>query len=168
MVHDAKYSQWRKFASGVTEPFRTKPGQRLENVEIQLHEPATVRGRVTASDGRSLKGLAVRAHAVDKLGNRCYDPTTITNEDGTFEVTHIRSGEHFIQVEPFWLTAEDAPPQSSVVVELTEGETEEGIELMVGKEKAKHFVLTCLPWSDTLIEREFAPLPCSNLIRKRC
>lgn len=133
VAHDGKYSQWRKFASGVTEPFRTKPGQRLENVDIQLHKPATVRGRVTASDGRSLKGLAVRAHAVDKLGNRYYDPTTITNEDGTFEVTHIRPGEHFIQVEPFWLTAEDAPPQSSVVVELTEGETEEGIELMVGE-----------------------------------
>lgn len=133
MAHDGKYSQWRKFASGVTEPFRTKPGQRLENVDIQLHRPATVRGRVTASDGRSLKGLAVRAHAADKLGNRYYDPTTKTNEDGTFEVTHIRPGEHFIQVEPFWLNAEDAPPQSSVVVEVTAGEIEEGIELAVGE-----------------------------------
>ena len=129
IAHDGKYSQWRKFASGVTDPFRTKPGQRLENMDIQLHRPAIVRGRVTASDGRRLKGLAVRAHAADKPGNRYYDSTMKTHEDGTFEVSHIRPGEHFIQVEPFMMNAEDAPPQSSVVVELTEGETKEGIEL---------------------------------------
>ena len=128
VAHDGKYAQWRKFASGVTQPFRTKPGERRENVNIQLHRPATVRGRVISNDGRNLKGLQVRAHAVDKRGNRYYDPTTRTNEDGTFEVSHIRPGEHFIQVEPFWLNAEDSPADRSIIVELTEGETKDGIE----------------------------------------
>ncbi len=129
MAHDGKYSQWRNFASGVTEPFRTKPGQRLENVDIQLHRPATVQGRVTTRDGRSLKGLEVRAHAADKRGNRYYDPTTKTNDDGSFEVSHIRPGKHFIQVEPFQLEAERAPSESSFVIELKEGETKAGVLL---------------------------------------
>ncbi len=128
LAHDGKYAQWRKFASGVTEPFSTKPGERLDDVNIQLHRPATVRGRVISEDGRSLAGLQVRAHAVDKRGNRYYDPTTKTNEDGTFEVSHIRPGEHFIQLEPFSLNAEDLPAERSVVVDLTEGETKDGIE----------------------------------------
>ncbi len=134
LAHDGKYAQWRKFASGVTEPFRTKPGERLDDVDIRLHRPATVRGRVIAEDGRSLEGLQVRAHAVDKRGNRYYDPTTKTNEDGTFEVSHIRPGEHFIQLEPFWLNAGESPANRSVVVELTEGETKDGIELTLSDE----------------------------------
>lgn len=129
MAHDGKYSQWRNYASGVTEPFRTKPGQRLENVDIQLLRPATVQGRVTTRNSRSLKGLEVRAHAADKRGNRYYDPTTKTNDDGTFEVSHIRPGKHFIQVEPFWSEAESAPKESSLVIEIQEGETKGGVLL---------------------------------------
>ena len=135
IAHDGTYLQWRKFASGVTEPFQTKPGQRIENVDIQLHRPATVRGRVTASDGTGLRGLEVRAHATDKRGNRYYDPTTKTNDDGTFELNYIRPGKHFIQVEPFWMNAEDAPSESSIVVELKEGETKEEAHLNVHDEK---------------------------------
>jgi len=129
IAHDGKYLEFRKFAAGVTEPFLTKSGQRLDHVDIQLHRPATVRGRVTASNGRSVKGLAVRAHAADKRGNRYYDPTTKTNEDGTFEVRYIRPGEHFIQVEPFWMEAENAPAESSVEIEIEEGGAKEGIDL---------------------------------------
>ena len=129
IAHDGKYRQWRNFASGVTEPFQTKAGQKLENVDIQLHQPATVRGKVTASDGQSVKGLEVRAHAKDKRGNRYYDPTTTTNDDGSFELSFIRPGKHFVQVEPFWLNAEDAPPKSSMEVELDEGETKSGIAI---------------------------------------
>ena len=117
----------------MTEPFRTKPDERLDDVTIQLHRPATVRGPVSSKDSRNLKGLQVRAHAVDKRGNRYYDPKTQTNEDGIFEVSHIRPGKHFIQLEPFTLNAEDLPADRSVVVKLTEGETKDGIELTLNE-----------------------------------
>lgn len=129
LAHDGKYQQWRKFASGVTESFQTTAGQKLENVDIQLHRPATVRGRVTAGDGRSVQGLEVRAHAADKRGNRYYDPTTTTNDDGSFELSFIRPGKHLLQVEPFWLTAEDAPAESWLEIDIEEGETQEGFLL---------------------------------------
>ena len=135
MAHDGSYATWRKFAAGVTEPMRTKPGQRIENLDIQLHRAATVRGRVKATDGRKLGGLEVRAHAYDKRGNRYYDPTTKTKEDGTFELSFIRPGKHYIQVEPMWLNAEEAPPLSSAIIELAEGETKAGIELQVVDQK---------------------------------
>jgi beta-lactamase regulating signal transducer with metallopeptidase domain/protocatechuate 3,4-dioxygenase beta subunit len=131
IAHDGSYSKWRKFAAGVTEPMETDPGQRIENLDIQLHRPAMVRGKVKATDGRKVGGLAVRAHAHDKRGNRYYDPTTKTKDDGTFEVRFIRPGKHYIQVEPFWLTAEQAQPQTTVIVELDEGEMKEGIQLEV-------------------------------------
>jgi hypothetical protein len=34
-----------------------------------------------------------------------------------------------------WLNAEEAPPQSSAIVELTEDETKEGIQLQVADQK---------------------------------
>ena len=117
---------------GVTE---LKPGQRVENLDIQLHRAATVRGRVKATDGRKLGGLEVRAHAYDKRGNRYYDPTTKTKDDGTFELSFIRPGKHYIQVEPMWRNAEEAPPLSSAIIELAEGETKAGIELQVVDQK---------------------------------
>jgi protocatechuate 3,4-dioxygenase beta subunit len=130
LAHDGEYSTWRKFAAGVTEPIQTIPGQRIENVDLQLHRPATVRGRVTNKDGRGVAGAQVRAHAHDKRGNRYYDPTTKTKDDGTFELSFIRPGKHFIQVEPFWLSADDAPQATTAIVDLKEGEIAKEISLI--------------------------------------
>ncbi|MEJ7595849.1 MAG: carboxypeptidase-like regulatory domain-containing protein [Planctomycetaceae bacterium] len=129
IAHDGVYSEWRNFAGSVSEPMHTKPGQRIEGIDMQLHRPATVRGKVSVPDGQSVKGLTVRAHAHDNRGNRYYDPTTRTDQNGEFEIGFIRPGEHYIQVEPFQMNAEDAPSESSVIVEVSEGETKDGIEL---------------------------------------
>jgi protocatechuate 3,4-dioxygenase beta subunit len=61
MAHDGSYSKWRKFAAGVTDPIQTKPGQRIENLDIQLHRPAAVRGQVKATDGRRVGGASTRS-----------------------------------------------------------------------------------------------------------
>ena len=87
---------------------RTKPGYRVNGLILKLTRPATVKGRVKA-DGGNVAGLQVRAHAADLRGNRYYDPTTKTKEDGTFELKFIRPGKHYIQVEPFWLLAAECP-----------------------------------------------------------
>lgn len=125
----------KQFAAGVTEPMETQAGQRIENLNIQLHRPATVRGRVSAADDRKPGGLEVRAHACDKRGNRYFDPTVKTKEDGTFELSFIRPGQHYIQVQPFLLPAEKAQAPSSAIVILEEGETVNDIELQVVEQK---------------------------------
>lgn len=136
IAHDGSYLTWRKFAAGVTEPMQTKAGQQIKNLEIQLQRAATVRGRVTVPDGEKLGGWDVRAHARDKRGNRYYDPTTKTKDDGSFEINFIRPGVHFIQVEPMWMKAEEGPRASFDIVEVEEGDTIEGVELQyVGGKK---------------------------------
>lgn len=129
VAHDGEYRQWRTWANGVTSAFDTQPGDVIEDITIQLTRPATVRGKVIGKDGRPLTGREVRAHAEDLLENRYYDPTTRVAEDGTFELKFIRPGKHYIQVEPFYLNAAEAPLGSTILLDLQPGETKEGIEL---------------------------------------
>ena len=129
IVHDGTYRNLREFAGAVTRPMRTRPGQKVRGLDFKLKQPATVMGKVTAPKGVDLSKRRVRAHAADLLGNRYYDPTVNVKADGTFELTGLRPGKHYIQVDPFWLNAAQGPPQSSALVEVTEGETVEDIEL---------------------------------------
>jgi protocatechuate 3,4-dioxygenase beta subunit len=131
IAHDGKYQQWRTWANGVLPSFSTKPGQVIENVELQLTRPATVRGRVTDANGKPVAGREVRASAADRLENRYYDPTVQTAADGTYELKFIRPGEQFIQVAPFWLDARQAPEGTSRTLTLEPGEREEGVDFRV-------------------------------------
>jgi len=112
MAHDGQYEQWRTWANGVLPPIRTKPGEEINDVVLTLTRPAVVRGKVVDKQGKPLPYCEVRAHAVDNLENRYYDPTTKTNQDGAFELKFVRPGEHLIQAAPFWLRAEEAPAPS--------------------------------------------------------
>ena len=130
VVHDGDYQQWRKWANGVTEPLRTKPGYRAKGLKLKLNRPCTVRGKASLPGGEPAVGLEVRAHAADLRENRYYDPTTKTGADGGFELRFVRPGKQYIQVEPFWLAAGEAPPPSTKLVELKEDQVLEGIELI--------------------------------------
>jgi protocatechuate 3,4-dioxygenase beta subunit len=136
VAHDGKYGRWRQWANGVLPPFQTTPGQERKDVELILTKPATVRGKVVDAMGKPMAFHEVRAHAADKLENRYYDPTTTTKEDGSYELRFIRPGEHFIQAAPFWLTAEEAPSQSTRQLRLAAGETVEAV-VLVGGDQAK-------------------------------
>ncbi len=127
IAHDGDYQQWRTWANGVTDPLETQPGEKHE-INIQLTRPAVVRGKVIADGGREVAGREVRAHAKDLRENRYYDPTVRTQADGSFELKFIRPGEHWIQVEPFYLSAGEAPA-GSVEIRLAEGELRDDIEL---------------------------------------
>jgi protocatechuate 3,4-dioxygenase beta subunit len=129
VAHDGKYQQWRKWANGVLPPFRTTPGQEINDVTLTLSRPAAVRGKVVDAQGKPVAQREVRAHAADKLENRYYDPTTQTREDGTFELRFIRPGDQFIQAAPFYLDAEQVPPESMRRLRLKAGETVEGVVL---------------------------------------
>lgn len=134
VAHDGQYTRqvltWRRWANGVLPPIQTKPGQELDGIELQLTTPAVVRGKVVDKQGQPIPHRQVRAHAADKLENRYYDPATKTKEDGTFELPYIRPGEHYIQVSPFWMQAETAPPASTKKLTLTAGQTVADVELV--------------------------------------
>jgi hypothetical protein len=131
IAHDGGYFEWRNWANGVNKPFRTRPGEILEGVDLSLTRPATVRGRVVDTDGKPVAGRQVRASAADALENRYYDPTAVaTDADGRFELKFIRPSKQHIQVYPFWLFADQAPKGTSQTVILEPGEVREGIELI--------------------------------------
>jgi thiol-disulfide isomerase/thioredoxin len=131
IVHDGEYGEWRQWANGVHEPMQTKPGQVIENHDLQLTQPAVIRGRVTFA-GKPAANREVRTHAFDKLENRYYDPTTTTDADGRFELKFVRPGKHYLQVEPFYLSAEEAP-QGTRIIEVEAGQVLEGQDLVAGR-----------------------------------
>jgi thiol-disulfide isomerase/thioredoxin len=131
VAHDGDYGRWRKWANSVSEPIKTKPGQRFENFDFKLTRGATVRGRVVADGGRVVGNREVRSEPVDLRENRYYDPTVKVRSDGSFELKFIRPGKQYIQVSPFWLATTEAPGRSSVELELKPAEVREGVELHV-------------------------------------
>lgn len=130
VAHDGEILKWRKWANGVLPPIHTKPGEEIKDVTLTLTRPATVRGKVVDEKGKPAAYREVRASAADKLENRYYDPTTTTKEDGSFELRFIRPGENYIQVAPFFLTAEHAPPKTTQKLQLNAGETVENVQLV--------------------------------------
>ena len=127
VVHDGDYQQWRNWANGIGPVMQTEPGQEIEGFDLQLTRPAVVRGRVTVG-GQPAVGRDVRTHAFDKTENRYYDPTTTTDADGNFELKFVRPGKHYLQVEPFWLSAEDAS-QGTRIIEVEPRQVLEGQDL---------------------------------------
>ncbi len=130
IVHDGEYNQWRKWASGVTEPFQTKPGQVIEGMKLSLTHGATVRGKAVDVLGRPKPHAQVRAIGTDGLDNRYYVPSTKTDEQGNYELKFIRAGEQRIQAGPFWLDADQAPGKSTRTLTLASGEEVGGIDLV--------------------------------------
>ncbi len=127
VAHDGKYGQWRTWANGVGEPFQTTPGQVIEDVVLQLTEPATVRGQVMNVLGTPRSHVKVRAAAVDKRDNRCYHPQTETDEEGKYELKYIRPGKQYIQIEPIWLDAVEASGETTRIVDLQPNSIEENV-----------------------------------------
>lgn len=130
MAFDGEYQKWRTWGAVASDPLPTLPGQKVTDYDFQLTRGASVRGKVLFKDeAGAVPPPQVRAHAADLRGNRYYDPTADVQADGSFELRGLRPGKYFIQVSPFWLSAEDSPDGSSVTIEVADGEIKEGIEL---------------------------------------
>jgi beta-lactamase regulating signal transducer with metallopeptidase domain/protocatechuate 3,4-dioxygenase beta subunit len=130
IAHDGKFEEWRKWANGVLEPIQTQPGQIIENVVIKLNEPAVVKGSVVDTSGKPSANHQVRTSAFDKLENRYYDLTVRTDANGNFELKFVRPGKQYIQADPFWLDANQAPEGTSQIVTVEAGQTLEGVKLL--------------------------------------
>ena len=122
VAHDGKHQEWRTWANGVGEPFQTSPGQTIENVELRLTRPATVRGVVTNALGKPRPHVKVQAVPFGKLDNRYYLPETETDAEGKYELKFIRPGKQTIQLESYWQEGH------SQIVELEADEVVEGMD----------------------------------------
>ncbi len=121
IAHDGDYDQWRKWANVSMSPFKTQAGQEVKNFDLKLQRPVVVTGFVVNKAGLPVAHAEVRAVQADKLANRYYDPTVETDAKGRFQLRFVSPGKHFVQVAPFWLSAEEAPDGSSKTIEVKEG-----------------------------------------------
>jgi|GEM_PF-1628677 len=97
LAHDGGHSEWRNWANGVAVPIQTMPGQTVENADLQLTRPGRVTGRILRK-GQPVANYIVRTVASDRLEHSYYNPATKTNADGTFELSHVRPGKHYLQI----------------------------------------------------------------------
>lgn len=90
MAHDGVFREWRKWANGIGEPIKTAPGQRIDNIELRLSRPGTIRGRVVDKAGQPAPGVDVQCTAADGRENNLFNPSTRSGRDGEFELRFVR------------------------------------------------------------------------------
>ncbi len=101
-AHDGPYSARRTWANGVVGPFTTEPGETMNRLEIRLTSPAIIRGRVVTPEGTPPKvRQRVSAHGTDGAECAFVHPATYTNEEGYFELKHVRPGSTQVLVGSF-------------------------------------------------------------------
>ncbi|MES2793083.1 MAG: carboxypeptidase regulatory-like domain-containing protein [Planctomycetota bacterium] len=96
VAHDGKYQQWRTWANGVGPTLETKPGQKIDNVELRLSRAGSIRGRTVDKLGQPLANIYVQATALDRLENNYYNPGVRSDSHGQFELSLIRPGKHLV------------------------------------------------------------------------
>jgi hypothetical protein len=128
-AHDRTHGKWRKYANGVLPILYTTPGQVLTNIKVTLTRPAAVRGHVVDEDGNPVVGREVRAVPSDLLEDMNNEPTARTDQNGDFELKYVRPTSQMIQVAPFVFRMNQIPQGTSVKVDLTEGQTLDGVNL---------------------------------------
>ena len=133
LAHDGDNEQWRTWANGTNEPFQTKPGDVLQDVELKLSSPCIVRGRVVDSAAIPYPNSPFAAESADKRANRYYDPTTKTDAKGEFELRFVSPGNHFVQAGEFWMPPENGPNQAWKLVATLPDQPVENVELIVAR-----------------------------------
>ena len=100
IAHDGKYQEWRTWANATGPVLSTTPGQVIDDVELHLTRPATVRGRVTDAAANPQAQVRVRAAAANGDDNRYYIPETRTDADGRYALEFVAPGRHLVRVAP--------------------------------------------------------------------
>jgi protocatechuate 3,4-dioxygenase beta subunit len=146
VAHDGKYDQWRNWANTNGVPFSTTPGQKIENVDLQLARPATIRGRVLNDDGTPTAGTEVSIADPERRDNRYYIPKTKTDDEGRFEIKFVAPGKQVIQAEWAWLNADMVPTTTNLKhLDVEEGATIDDVELRLAPQGANQFIAQPVP-----------------------
>jgi Carboxypeptidase regulatory-like domain len=129
VAHDGTYGEWRNWANGFLPPFETTPGQRIESVDLHLARPAIIKGLVVNARGEPIAGCRVQSRPAEMNGNRCYDPETKTQADGTFILEHVSPGPQILQAGRYWIQPTAKTAGALVQVEANPDQPEEGVKL---------------------------------------
>ncbi len=160
IAHDGKYQEFRKWANGISKRFKTVPGQRVSGLTLTLEKPVTLRGKVLTRNGEEAGVREVMAFAYDKMGNRYYVPKVKTQADGTFELTHVRSGKLSLQVAPFSRFYDDEDTGQKRTLETQPGDVLEGLELVVeGGPPASRAAMATRRFAALVLDTNGNPMP---------
>ncbi len=138
MTFDGEYQSWREYANGYTEPFKTEPGQLIENMDISLQIPAVVKGTLRHPDGSPIASRTLIAYPAAMNGNHYFEPTAKTDEDGNFTFKSLSPGNSMVVAARILVNEEweKRLPEGFVRnVSLKPGDILEGVEL-VGRPKS--------------------------------
>jgi beta-lactamase regulating signal transducer with metallopeptidase domain/protocatechuate 3,4-dioxygenase beta subunit len=86
--------EWRRWANGVGPLFETIAGERLDNIELRLTRPGSIRGRLVDKVGNPIARSPVYSVAVDMREAFIHYPLTRSDGSGRFEIRLIRPGRH--------------------------------------------------------------------------
>ena len=122
MVHDGEYQQWRNWANGIGPVLETKPGQKIENVELHLSRAGSIRGQTVDKQGRPLANIHVQTTALDRFENNYYNPAIRSDKNGQFELSLVRPGKHLVHG---WMQVRDREKELAKfpTVNVTAGES---------------------------------------------
>ncbi len=123
---------------GTSEPFKLAEGESTPGIRITLKAAATVAGRVRREDGAAAQGATLRLVPGKKDPNQAWNwnwqrqnaPVRPVGADGAFRIEGIYPGPYTLACE-----ADGAAVADGTVVDLAEGETKEGVEVLLPEEK---------------------------------
>jgi uncharacterized GH25 family protein len=123
---------------GASDPFRLGEGESTQGIRITLKAAATVAGRVRREDGGAAQGASLRIVPGKRDTNNMWNwnwqrqnaAVHPVGADGVFRVEGLNAGPWTVVCE-----ADGAATSEGPLVELTEGETKEGVEVVLPEEK---------------------------------
>jgi beta-lactamase regulating signal transducer with metallopeptidase domain len=89
VAHDPQ----QRFANALSQRFKPRSGQTLVYT-INMAPGTRVRGRVIDTQGKPIPKIEVEAEADDDLDRQYYNPRTLTDEQGRFDLPALRPGHY--------------------------------------------------------------------------
>jgi uncharacterized GH25 family protein len=123
---------------GTSDPFRLDEGGSATGIRIALKAGATIAGRVRRDDGGPTQGATLRLVTGKRDANQPWNwdwqklnaPIRPVGADGAFRAEGLYPGGYTLSC-----SLEGAAGSDGTFVEVAEGETKEGVEVVLGEEK---------------------------------
>jgi hypothetical protein len=91
IAHDPQH----RWANAISTPFESRPGDTF-SFDLVMPEGGQVSGRVVDTNGKAVSDVEVEALPSDGLDNAYYIPRAVTDSEGRFTLTAMRSGTYML------------------------------------------------------------------------
>lgn len=130
--------EWRTWANGVGPMIETTAGQEIDNVELHLSRPGTIRGRLVDKTGKPVARAPVHSIDVDGREGVYHHPIGRSDSEGNFEIRFVRPGRHRVyRGRPNGTPATAINDPAVPIVEVRSGETTDAGNVSAVAEKAR-------------------------------